>query len=470
MTQTLYPENPVLLVDDEQSVLSALSGVLKSRGISNVLTCSDSRNVKSMIEKHDPALLLLDLTMPGIPGETLLEELGTERPWLPIIIITGNDDLDSAVKCMQLGAVDYLVKAIENNKLVASVRNALRLKELHEENRRLKGQLLAPTDTPVSAFGRIVTADHGMISTFTYLSSVAPLPYPILIRGETGTGKELIAEAIHTISRREGPFVKINAAGLDDTMFSDALFGHRKGAYSGAVEKRAGLVEQASGGTLFLDEIGDLSMGSQVKLLRLIEQGEYYPLGSDILKTGSCRIIAATHHDLETLINQGTFRKDLYYRLSTYEVQIPPLRKRRADIPLLADLFLNEVSNELKRPVPEVKAEFYKYLLSLPLPGNVRELKSIIMNALARSTGDALTIDNLETSEPPAVTVDSGTETKTGQNTRFTEELPTLKECTENLIDEALIRSGGNISRAATLLGISQPALSRRLARRSSSD
>lgn len=471
MSSIVYPESPVIIIDDDKNVLDALTGVLRSAGVSNVLTCSDSRNVWPMMEEHSPSLLLLDLTMPHISGETLLEEIGSERPGLPVIIITGNDDLGTAVRCMKLGAVDYLVKAIENSKLLASVKNALRLGELREENSRLKGQLLATDKTPLSHFNNIDTADKYMLSIFSYLNSIASLPYPVLIRGETGTGKELIAEAVHRASSRKGNFIKVNAAGLDDTMFSDTLFGHKKGAYTGAVENRAGLIEQASGGTIFLDEIGDLNSGSQIKLLRLIEQNEYYPLGSDIQKTSSCRIIAATNQNVETLLKEGTFRKDLYYRLSTYEVHIPPLRERKEDIPLLADLFLEVVSKEMNRPVPEVKSGFYERLLELPLPGNIRELKSIIMNSLAVSNKKNLTAEDIDNSTGTSSTKGTGADTHSSADTiQFPEELPTLKECTEQIIDEALSRTGGNISKAATLLGLSQPALSRRLARRDDSE
>ncbi len=466
MNSSLYPKKPILLVDDEPQILDTLSNVLLSAGITNIVTCGDSREVEGLIESDTPSLILLDLTMPHVSGEVLLERINSDFPAVPVIIITGINDVTKAVTCIRKGAADYLVKAIENNKLIAAVKNALKMEDLRSENIVLRNKLLSSEPEPPSEFERLVTSDRRMISLFHYLSAIAGTNHSILLRGETGTGKELIAEAVHKISGRPGELVKINAAGLDDTMFSDTLFGHKKGAFSGALEKRSGLIEKASEGTLFLDEIGDLPVNSQIKLLRLLESGEYYALGSDAAKKSSCRIIAATHQPLEELIETGRFRKDLYYRLSVYEVVIPPLRERKSDIPLLADYFIDRICDEMGKPRPVVESCFYTALSEHPFPGNVRQLHSMLLHALSTENSGPLTGNRIARGgERPSVVASAPSTAERSDSIAFPRTLPTLKQCTRMLIEEALKRTEGNISRAAALLGISQPALSKRLSK-----
>jgi len=453
----VYPENPVFIVDDETLILQSLSSVLRSDGINNIQTCSDSREVMLRISQQLPSLILLDLTMPYRSGETLLPEIKELYPDLPVLIITGVNELSIAVECMKNGASDYLVKAIENSKLLSAVRTALSLDELREENRLLKKSLLSSMNSIDDSFESIITEDPAMFSVFRYLSVISGTKQTILIRGETGTGKELFAEAVHKTSKREGQFISINAAGLDDTMFSDTLFGHKKGAYSGAEDSRPGLIEKAAGGTLFLDEIGDLSAASQIKLLRLLEKSEYYTLGSDTLKRASCRIIAATNADLEVLMKDGDFRKDLYFRLSSHEVFLPPLRERPDDIPLLVYHFTAMIAAELGIDPPEISSGFIQALYKKELTGNVRELISILNRAVG-SCGGRLTSESSGEEDFP--------ETERGPLLQFPDELPDLKIWSNILVDEALRRAGGHISSAAAALGISQPALSKRLAKR----
>jgi len=473
-----YPQNPVIIVDDEKYILDSIRGVLLSGGIGNIRVCDDSLQAMPLIRSHSPSLVLLDLTMPNLSGEELLEMLHREMPELPVIIITGVNELSTAVNCMKKGASDYLVKAIENSKLLSAVRSVLNLHDLRQENRLLKATLLEETELNPDSFREIITGDRKMHSIFRYLAAVAPSPHTILLRGDTGTGKELLARAVHSLSGRTGEFVGINAAGLDDTMFSDTLFGHKRGAFSGADSSRPGLVEKAAGGTLFLDEIGDLPSSSQIKLLRLLEQGEYYPLGSDMLKKGSCRIIAATHQDLGILIEEGRFRKDLYYRLTGHEIRIPRLMERPGDIPLLVRHFLKAAAAELGIQVPEIRSDFLENLQVRDFPGNIRELQAVIRQALGRSGGAPLSAFHLQTEGSFHPGQDSGRSEGKLPPARepdpdyppeslFPRELPTLKACGEALVREALKRTGGNISRAAALLGISQPALSKRLGKTS---
>lgn len=449
----MNPEKPVFIIDDENFILQSMSAVLRSAGIDNIITCNDSREVITKITEQKPSIVLLDLTMPHISGDVLLPEIKKIYPDLPVLVITGVNELSTAVDCMKKGAADYLVKAIENSKLISAVDNALNISALKEENRLLKKGLLEGQDDIHPAFKSIITEDISMLSIFRYLTIISSTKQIVLVRGDTGTGKELIAEAIHNASGLRGKFVSINAAGLDDTMFSDTLFGHKKGAYSGADTNRPGLIEKAAGGTLFLDEIGDLPGSSQIKLLRLLEKGDYYPLGSDLQKRADCRIVAATNRNLEQIMEDGTFRKDLYFRLSPNEVRLPSLRERYEDIPLLIHHFNEKLSTELGIHAPDLTADFIGSICRMELSGNVRELISIINR-------------NISGAIPVAAENIQKISEDTAGKVVFPEELPQLKQWANMLVDEALRRSNGNISSAAAMLGISQPALSKRLTAR----
>jgi DNA-binding NtrC family response regulator len=461
--------NPVLVIDDEPYILESIRGALNSVGITDVITCSDSRKALGLLESTPCSVVILDLTMPHLAGTELLPLIQKAHPGLPVIIVTGINEVETAVECMRQGAFDYLVKAISNAELSASVKRAIEFVSLTDENLVLKNKILFPSIQNSRAFEAIITRSPAMEAVFRYTETVAPTGRTILVTGQTGTGKELLAEAIHTLSGREGPLVKVNVAGLDDTMFTDALFGHRKGAYSGADEVRKGLVESASDGTLFLDEIGDLQPQTQVKLLRLIDNGEYYQLGSDVLKKANCRIVAATNKTLEHLAGSGTFRSDLYYRLASHSIELPPLGERAGDIPMLFNHFLTEACVEFGKTEPEVADEVYTALEASTFPGNIRELKSLVFDCVGRMTGPAFSLSEL----PPRIRNEApGQPAKAESGNRgdahklaFPEVLPTLHEVSELLIRESLQRTGGNISAAARLLGVTQSALSKRLSR-----
>ena len=318
MNQSPPAGTAILIVDDEPAILQTFSATLQSEGITNVSTERDSTRVMERIEHEHPVLVLLDLTMPQLSGQDLLRLIHARHPELPVVIITGNAELDTAVACMKAGAIDYLVKPIDRQKLISTVRTNGELRELRQENASLARHLFTRTLEHPEIFDEIVTRDPRMLALFQYVEAVAFSSHPVLLTGETGTGKDLFAGAIHRASGRTGELVTINAAGLDDTMFSDVLFGHRKGAFTGADQPLRGLVERAGAGTLFLDEIGDLSPASQVKLLRLAESGEYYPLGTDVVRRCDARLVVATNKDLEAAVGSGAFRSDLYYRLSTH--------------------------------------------------------------------------------------------------------------------------------------------------------
>ncbi len=465
MEKKLYPPFGVLLVDDELPWLRSLSLTLEGPGgITNLLQCGDSREVMSILEQNDIGLILLDLTMPHHSGEELLEQIVAEYPQVRVIVLSGMNQLETAVSCMRAGAFDYFVKTVEEERLVDGVRRAIQMVELEYENRAIRTLIFHDQlDTP-EAFSTIVTNNSAMRARFQYLEAVAPSHQPILITGESGVGKELVAQSIHTLSGNSGALVTVNVAGLDDNVFADTLFGHVRGAFTGADIVRKGMIEKAAEGTLFLDEIGDLSPVSQVKLLRLLQNGEYYPLGSDQPKQMSARIVVATHADLEAKMAAGEFRRDLYYRLYSHHVHLPPLRERKDDLPLLLDHFLAEAALKLGKKKPTPPKELAVLLSTYNFPGNVRELEAMVYDAVSQHHGRTLSMKSFlsridsQGDYPPV-------EQPLLDANPFThlDNLPTLQQAGHLLIDEAMQRSTGNQSIAARLLGISQPALSKRL-------
>ncbi len=466
----LHPETPVLVVDDEEPALRATVLALRMAGVTNVLPCGDSREVLPILARQPVQAILLDLTMPFLSGEEVLRQVGEEHPDIPIIVITGRNDVKTAVDCMQMGAFDYMVKPVEERRLSSGVKRALELRELQSENRSFRERVLSDKLERPEAFAEIVTNNPRMRTIFQYLEAVSGTSKPVLITGETGTGKELVARAVHRLSGRAGRFVPINVAGLDDNMFSDTLFGHVKGAFTGADASRGGLIEQAEDGTLFLDEIGDLSMASQVKLLRLLQEQEYLPIGADLPRKSSVRIIVATNQDLDALQRAGQFRKDLYFRLNTHHTHIPPLRERKDDIPLLLKHFLDEAAAALHRKRPTPPRELIDLLSAYHYPGNVRELEAIVFDAVSRHDGGVLSttvfrshIEDGLSGEP----IGSATEAGVSEITPFSSwpKLPTLKDAAYQLVIEAMSRSNGNQAVAARLLGITRPSLNKRLKR-----
>jgi DNA-binding NtrC family response regulator len=464
MSSNLYPAFGVLLVDDEAPFLRSLSIALERRGgINHIVRCEDSREAMGIIEREPIGLVLLDLTMPHLSGEALLQRIVEEHPDVGVIIISGLNQLETAVNCIRLGAYDYFVKTSEEDRLIEGIRRAIRMQEMRLENQEMRRRFLSDTLERPEVFANIVTRDKGMRSVFQYLEAVAISSQPVLITGESGTGKEAIAQAIHTLSGRNGPLVCVNVAGLDDNIFADTLFGHHRGAFTGADKARAGMIEQAGNGTLFLDEIGDLSLASQVKLLRLLQEGEYYALGSDRPKRIRARVLVATHQNLEQKQRDGAFRKDLYYRLRTHQVELPPLRRRQDDIGLLLDFFLAQAAEELGRTRPTVPKELPVLLNNYAFPGNVRELRALCYDALSQHRAGVLSMDVFR-----RVVGQSGAtpepETQTAPPLFAPDQpLPTLQEAADLLVAEAMKRAQGNQSLASRLLGVSQPALSKRL-------
>jgi DNA-binding NtrC family response regulator len=467
---TLHPRRPIMIVDDEDSILLAIDTTLRMAGMNNLVTCVDSRRVLELISEQHIELMHLDLNMPHVTGKRLLDMISLDFPDIPVIIVTGAVDVETAVRCIKAGAFDYVVKPVEEERLLAAVNRAISFQELKRENLALKQHILADTLEKPEAFGQIVTNNQKMLLIFQYIESIAQTSQPVLIRGETGVGKELIARTLHNLSGLAGNFVAVNAAGLDDNVFSDTLFGHVKGAYTGANRARNGLIEQASGGTLFLDEIGDLNHASQVKLLRLLQEGEYFPLGRDEPRKSDARIVAATNRNLSRLLETGEFRKDLNYRLRTHRIYIPPLSERLDDIPLLVKHFLEEAAQSLGKKKPTPSPELFTLLKTYSFPGNIRELQSMIIDAVSRHKSGVLSLQafrsHIERGQPNSIIQARQTPDTSEKPPSIVfpgPDLPTIKQATDLLVQEAVNRADGNQSIAAGMLGITQQALSKRL-------
>lgn len=467
MNPNRYPEFSILLVDDEPAWLKSLALTLRScAGFTNIQTCQDSREVMKRLEDGSIGLVILDLTMPYRTGEQLLAEISEQHPEIITIVISGMNQLETAVRCMQLGAFDYFIKTDEQDRIVGGIVRAVRMLEMRRDYQEMADRFVDSSLRHPEAFADIVTGDRSMLAAFSYVEAVSRSPQPLLITGESGVGKELIARATHQLSGCKGKLVSVNVAGLDDTVFADTLFGHTRGAFTGAEQARRGLAEEAAEGSLFLDEIGDLGIASQVKLLRLLQEGEYYALGSDLPKRLRARVIVATHQDLRAKEADGRFRRDLYYRLHTHHIHVPPLRERKGDIPLLLEYFLEQAACELDKQKPDPPKELIRLLATYDFPGNVRELRAMAYDAVSTHRNHTLSLDSFVRAmqqangkRPSSV---PAAESRRNPFAGFAE-LPTFSEAAGFLVLEAIDRAGGNQTIAARLLGISQPALSKRL-------
>jgi transcriptional regulator with GAF, ATPase, and Fis domain len=340
---------------------------------------------------------------------------------------------------------------------------------LRKEVNALRYSLLTGRIRDKTAFSSIITQSRKMFTIFQYVEAIAQSHEPVLITGETGVGKELIAMAIHNLSNLKGDFIAVNIAGLDDSVISDTLFGHKKGAYTGADFERQGMIIKASEGTLFLDEIGDMSHNTQTKLLRLLQNGEFYPLGSDDRLKSNARIIVATNKDIEKLIFEGKFRIDLYYRLKTHHLHVPPLRERRGDIPMLFNHFLEETCQSLKKRKPSIPSELFTLLSTYHFPGNVRELQAMVTDAVTRHSSRMLSMESfMDAIKDQTIAIpvnESLYEKNEGYLLETFGHFPTFKEMEQYLVSKALKMSEGNQGIAASMLGITRQALNRRLRR-----
>ncbi|MEO5339841.1 MAG: sigma-54 dependent transcriptional regulator [Magnetococcus sp. MYC-9] len=454
----------ILLVDDEEMMLNTARLWLFKAGFSSICTLSDNRQLLSCLAETPVDVLVLDLVMPHSSGLDLLPEVARLHPEIPVIVMTSSQDVEGVVECMRHGAVDYLLKPADPDRFVTSVRNALQLKSLRCELRAIRDRLQTGKLDNQSTFAPILTRNQQMQQLFRYVEAVSSSPEPLLITGETGVGKELFARAAHDASGRRGAFVAENLAGLDDPVFTDTLFGHRRGAFTGADKDRKGLVAQAAGGTLFLDEIGDIGPQAQIKLLRLLQEKSYLPLGSDQTLRTDVRIVVATNLHLPDLVAEGRFRKDLFYRFSFHHVHVPPLRERREDLPMLVASFLDEAATAMNKPIPTPPHALFDHLAVHPFPGNVRELKAMIYDAVASHQGHVMSLHSFRQLQPgqraPLIPTSAEDQPIRISPTHF----PSLREAEAILIQEALQRAGGRKSVAAALLGLTRQALYSRLA------
>lgn len=457
------PLIPILMVDDEVQTLQTYEILLKKEGFNNVVSCISGEDALDFLKEKKASLVILDLGMHGMSGQELIEKLSYEYPEIPIIVATAFNDVSTVVECMKKGAHDYLEKPIDWTRLMTIIRNVFELQDLESENIRLQNSLLEKNIEKRLPYQKIITNTDSMFSIFRYLDSISITSQPVLITGETGTGKELIAEAVHKASGRKGKFVSINVAGLDDSTFSDTLFGHKSGAFTDAHEARKGLIENADGGTLFLDEIGDLKDSSQIKLLRLIQENEYYSLGSDILSKANARIITASNRNLAEMKDKGTFRNDLYYRLNKHHVHLPPLRERINDLEPLIHFFTQKSSGELGVALPKVPEGLIKLLKKYSFPGNIRELEGMIFDAISSPPFGKITLEYFQ-NYPKSCQENLKDAHSSNQNMYST--ITKIEDAENMLIEKALKESGGNLTLAAKKLGISRSTIYRKISHR----
>lgn len=472
MSKLNYPRRPILLVDDEPAWLRSLSLALESEGGSNIHCCKDSRLVMQLLAEREFSMVLLDLNMPQVSSTQLLQEIHALFPDLPVFIVGGMDQSVSAVECLKRGARDYFVKASELARLVSVVKRELEVQSLERQDRELRKSDLKVQLVHPEAFEEIITRSPKMFSLFRYLEAIADSRGPVLITGESGVGKGLLAHALHRLSRAKGPWVPTNAAGLEDENFAATLFGQVPGPQSKIDRRRRGLVERARGGSLFLDEIGELSDASQRHLLRFAQDGDYVPVGGDVPNRSDARLICVTHHNLEELVSRGRFRKDLYYRLRGHHLHVPALRERREDLNLLLDHFLKEAAASLDRQVPTYPRELPLLLCAYDFPGNVRELRTMISDAMIHHKSRMLSMDQFKIAmgmERGSMQTAFTAPDMDPSRVIFSGALPTLNEMTQQLIAEALERAGGNQSIAAAMLGITRQALNQRLKKKENS-
>jgi two-component system response regulator PilR (NtrC family) len=380
----------ILIVDDEEVLRDVLDAVLRREGF-DIVSAASGEEALSKLDEEEIDLVILDVMLPGISGIDTLRAIRISNPSLPVIVITAFSSIDGAIEAMKQGAFHYIPKPFKNEEVVLTVNKALEQRRLSTENERLKAEL-----NEKYSYSNIIGKSEAMRKVFDLIRLAAPSRSNILIFGESGTGKELVAKAIHHASpRARNAFVTVNSGSLPPELLESSLFGHMKGAFTGAIATKRGLFEVADGGSIFLDEIGNINLETQAKLLRVIQEKEFMRLGSVETQKVDVRIIAATNADLQKLMAESKFREDLFYRLNVITIQLPPLRRRREDIPLLVQHFLQKYSEENRKRVREVTADAMRILMDHSWPGNVRELENTIERAVVLCTVERITTELL---------------------------------------------------------------------------
>ncbi|MGD8927275.1 MAG: sigma-54 dependent transcriptional regulator [Thioalkalispiraceae bacterium] len=446
-------QRTVLVVDDEPNMRMVMEMALDEAGY-RVLTAESAEDAIDMLRDPDLDVVLSDLKMPGMSGEEFIARCQRMRADVPVIVVTAYGSIRSAIECIQAGASDYMTKPFEPEELQFAVQSALRLHDLMQENRQLQAAV-----SGASPRRRLVGNSHAMLALRDEIDRVTPYKTNVLITGESGTGKEAVARSIHENGpRAERPWVAINCSAIPRDLMESELFGYVRGAFTGAIQNRLGRLEQANGGTLFLDEVGDLDLTLQAKLLRVLQEREFSPVGSDVVRRVDLRVIAATHRNLEKMVAEGDFREDLLYRLDVYKIHVPPLRDRIDDIPLLAQTFLETFRSEMDKPVERFSDEAIEALCSYDWPGNVRELRNAVERSLLSCRG--LIIERFDL--PDKVNRDLRNTHQRGDGLAEvkTDGLDNWLAATErDLIVAALKETGGVQVQAARLLGISERSL-----------
>lgn len=437
----------MLLADDERTTREALSRYLSRRF--QITTAEDGTVALNLIKHNDYDFILTDLRMPGANGMEVLKSAISKKAETVVIVLSAYGTIESAVEALKLGAFDFVEKPINLNRLDIVLKRAAESRELKLENNRLKSQLSGSFD-----WKEMVSASPAMHEVTEIIKQIAPSRSTVLITGESGSGKEIAAQAIHQLSRRNGPFVAVHCAALPATLLESELFGHERGAFTGAVEQKKGRFELAGSGTLFLDEIGEIDPQVQVKLLRVLETRTFERVGGTEPIHSDARLIAATNRDLYKMVQEGTFREDLFYRLDVVNIKMPPLREREEDIPILVKKFLDHFAAENNRETMTISQEAMEILTQYPWPGNIRELRNCIERMVVLSRENHLDINDV----PRNIRDASG-----GANTMIQVNGDTIDDHEKSLILKTLDECGGNRTLAAKKLGISRRTLYRRL-------
>ncbi len=436
----------ILIVEDDATLRETFRRFLSRRGY-DVSTSETAERGFRIVKEFEPDIVITDVQLPGMDGLELLSRLRSALPELDVLVVTGHEDMRTAIEAMKAGAYDYLVKPLELDELAVVLQRCA-------EDRRLRRRIRQLTDEAAEpyALDRLVGRSPAMIQIYKLIGTLATNRAPVFIRGETGTGKEVIARAIHYNSTWAAePFVAVNCTELPETLLESELFGHVRGAFTGAVHDRRGRFELAGAGTIFLDEIGDTSPGLQAKLLRVLQEREFQPVGSETQRRTEARVVAATNQRLEALVRDGRFREDLFFRLHVLEIRVPPLRERREDVPLLAEHLLRRISRDIHKEVSVIPEPVMRVLVEYDWPGNVRELENALTRAAVLARGAAISEKDLSLGGP----------SRTPEETHAIADDFTLAGAERAQVARALARTRGNKRKAARLLEVSRPRLDR---------
>jgi DNA-binding NtrC family response regulator len=440
----------VLVVDDDVEMCGLLSDVLKEEAFS-VVTTNDSLEASKLLKREEFDIVITDLKMKGLKGLDLLEETKQISPLTPVVIITAFGTIESAIQAIKMGAYDYVTKPFQMDELVLTVKKALENRLLKKEVVRLKREVESKYQ-----FHHLIGKSPLMQKVYDLIERISDTSSNVLITGESGTGKELVAKAIHYNGMRKGgAFIAINCAAIPETLLESELFGYKKGAFTDAKSDKKGLIFEANEGTLFLDEITEMPLTLQAKLLRVIEEREVRPLGDTNSYPIDVRIVSTSNRNIKSLIQEGQFREDLYYRLKVIDIEMPPLRERKEDIPLLIQHFITKFSNELKKNISEVSEDALKLLLNYSWPGNVREVENVIQRAITLTRHETILPEDL-----PNTVMQEKDESLIEKGFR---EKYTVSQLEREYIKRVLVEAGGNKSKAAEILGLDRKTLYRKL-------